>query len=327
MSLNQFAWLAFMLAELPRLFFRIISKKPILSTAHRVEKHSNIRILIQLTFQDIGYLIAIFIVYWQNRHLIFLLLLCLSFIFQSIKIGYQIKQKSAYITTFIGHNIDDFLIKPLRWFFLLTVGWIIHQPIWLLGFGIIFSQWIITRPYEEVFDVPNWFQAILILSSSLLALLFFPFDLGLINPETVRDFLMLISTVYVTYISILSALFVLIKNKNENKKEEKIHIYYTGGMILNFSYVSLLFFLCLIGLFVFGSQNLDLVADNLFVSKEYLSLIEKKQYILFGTILSLSWLVLWFTVMTAYMMLIETGKITPNFLKELKNRGRERTKR
>ena len=83
-------------------------------------------------------------------------------------------------------------------------------------------------------------------------------------------------------------------------------------MILNFSYSSALIVLCLFGLFLFGGEQLGMQAKDLFHFNS-IGWLEGKRYTMFGVVVSLTWLLFFFTIMTAYLMLLETGRFIPRF--------------
>lgn len=323
----KIAWLTFMLADLPRLLFRIVRfrllrKKPF-STEHRKEKYSPGRIIAQVILQNAGYVISLIILFciFKAWLLIFFLLIYLCLL--GIKLFHQINEQSAYVITRTGHNINDLLIKPLRMVILLSVASTLGQTIWLLGFGIIFAKWVLTRPYEEKFDVPNWFHGVLVSSSGVLVLLIYPIELGIIPSDTIIALLRTVAPVYATYVGLLAAfLGIAVRNSEGNS----ITPFLFSGVLLNFFSTSLILLLCLLGFFVFKSEpaaSLSLSIDALFRTNNSLPFYDFKRYTLFGVILSLSWFSLFFFNMTAWVI---STKFRPDLLESLQQVKRNKNK-
>lgn len=197
----------------------------------------------------------------------------------------------------------------------------LKQFIWLLGFGILFSKSILVRLYEKRFDVPNWFHALLVLSSAILVLLIYFLDLGIIPSENVVSFVSTVPKIYATYVGLLAA-FLGLATKND--KDESITAYLFSGIILNFAFTSLLIMLCIIGFFVFKTgvtESINLSLSDLFKSNTFLQFDDLKKYTLLGVIFSLSWLLMFPINMTAWVI---AGKISPKFSKKLKDFVKEK---
>lgn len=315
--LVKIAWLAFLLADLPRLFYRHLSFRKPFDSSHRSKEYHWYRVLIQAFFQSIFYLISLGLLYYVQKNLILLglaFLYCIPLIF---RIVHQIKAKSAYVTSEYGHNINNYIIKPLRMLILLSIGFIFQQPIWLLGLAIVIVKWGLTLFYEKIFDVPHWYHFLLVILSAMLVLSIYPFDLGVVPPETLRTFFTTIPTVYAAYVGLLGVFLSITISSAEGDIELKR--YFTGGIILNFSYSSVLILLSLISIIVFGNNSLSLTSVDLFSNSGKLTAISFKNYMLFGLVFSLSWLLFFYTIMTAHLMLLQTGKLIPTFW----NRGNE----
>lgn len=330
-SWTKAAWLLFMLADLPRLLFRflrfgLLRKKPF-STEHRKEEHSPGRIIGQVALQNIGYVVSLTILFYLYKDWLFYLFLALHLILLGMKLFHQIKEKNAYVLTKKGHNINDLLIKPLRMVILVSIALTLRQTVWLLGCGIVFAKWVLTRPYEEKFDVPNWFHGVLVASSCFLVLLIYPFELGIIPSDTVIVLLRTVAPVYATYVGLLAAFLGLaVKNTEDNS----ITPFLFSGVLLNFFSTSFILLLCILGFFVFKSEPaaaLGLSADTLFRTNNSLPFYDFKRYTLFGIILSLSWFSLFFFNMTAWVI---SNKFKPAFmdlLQKEKKKGKETTKK
>ena len=316
--LVKIAWLAFLLADLPRLFYRHLSLSKPFDSSHRLKEYHWYRVLIQAFFQNIFYLISLGLLYSVQKNLILLWLAFLYCIPLSFRIVHQIKTKSAYVTSEYGHNINNYILKPLRMLILLSISFIFQQPIWLLGLAIVIVKWGLTFFYEKIFDVPDWYHLLLVILSSLLVLTIYPFDLGVLPPETIRTFFTTIPTVYAAYVGLLGVFLSITISSADGDIE--LRRYFTGGIILNFSYASVLILLSLISIIVFGNNSLSLTSVDMFSNSGKLTAISIKNYMLFGLVFSLSWFLFFYTVMTAHLMLLQTGKFIPDFWKR-RNEG------
>lgn len=322
----ELAWLSFMLADIPRLGFRLFSRKRPFNTAHRTKKFSPLRVVVQTLLQNILYLVALGILYYAASDLTFLLLGLGYAGLLVVKCVHQVKRKRAYVTDPVGHAMNDFVIKPFRMSALIFAAVRTGQPIWLIGFGLVFVKWILTIFYERVFDVPNWYHTILVSLSAALVLLVFPLGLGTVKNESLTPFLTAVPSVYAAYVGLLAVFLTIVlgehkqSSSGEGKRQgdyEILRRYFVGGMILNFSYSSALIVLCLFGLFLFGGEPLGMRAQDLFHFNS-IGWLEGKRYTMFGVVVSLTWLLFFFTIMTAYLMLLQTGGFIPRFWKQRK---------
>ncbi len=309
-----------MLADVPRLIFRVFTRKKAslteepFSKAHRHEKHSKLRISSQTLSQNAFYFLSFIIIYCTDKDVGVLILAVTYLIMNVLRIRFLIKTGNAYVTSPDGHNINDFIIKPFRLIVLLYLAYKLKQPIWMLGFAIFFVKWILIRPYDEFFDIPNWFHFVLVACSAVLVLSVYPFHFfGVIAPDTLKTALTTISAVYVSYVGLLGIFLGIITS--ENQHDNAIRKYFIQGFILNISYVSLLVLLCMVGILVYGSDSINLNSEYLFKTNLSLSLLDSKQY-LFNVIFSLSWFIIFFFTMTGIVMLLKIGKMIPDFMKK-----------
>lgn len=312
--LVRIAWLAFMLADIPRLIFRHVSFLQPFDASHRARRYSSTRIIIQSASQSVFYFVSLWLLYVVSGNIIFIIFAIIYLIPLIIRLAHHIKNKIAYVTTVMGHNLNNYVLKPLRLIFLIFITNYFQQPIWLIGFSIVFVKWILTLFYEKYFDVPTWYHLLLIVTSASLVLFIYPFDLGLLGTDTLRTFFTTIPAVYAAYIGLLGVFFGLLLSGGE--KDMDLRKYFSGGIIANFSFTSALILLCLISIFVFGSESLSMKTENIFVQAGHLTIAEYKKYILFGVVLSLSWLLFFYTIMTVHIMLLATGKFIPAFWKK-----------
>lgn len=316
------SWLIFMLGDFPRLFFRIglIINKEYFSKQHRKEEHSIKRIIIQTIAQNAFYILSLLIIFFIKHDVSYIMITVIYCIEIIYKTKYQIQQKSAYVTRNKGHNINDFIIKPTRMVIALLLAYKLGQIAWIVGFGIIFCKWMLTRPYEEIFDVPNWFHAILVTASSVLVCIVYPLDIiRIIQPDNLKTYLSTVPQVYVAYVGLLGVFLGALLN--ENKTEPSKRKYVTGGFILNFIFVSVLVLFCIIGLLSYlSNEPLNMSGLFLFTENVGLNPADVKKYLMWGIIFPLSWFIFPVTIMTALLMLIETGRFIPNSLRKLKSR-------
>jgi hypothetical protein len=284
------AWLLFMLADVPRLFFL---KKSASSSDHVKKKYSKGRIISQITLQNICYMLALFILYLYSSEFLFLMLLIIYLILHLVRLFDQIKIK------------NDFAVKPLRMLILILTAIKLGQLAWLLGCGILFGKWILTIFLERLFMiVPKWYHVTLVILSALLVLLIFPYDLGIIERDILKDFLTTVSNIYITYIGLL-AVFLSIIFPDKDKTDLRQH--FIEGIVRIFACTSLLLIFCVFGLFIFGKEPLDLLGSVLFKRDGgYMSL--SSRYFLFGVIISMTWLLFFYTLLTSYLMLITENK-------------------
>ena len=280
-------------------------------SSHRGRNYSLGRIILQSSSQNVFYFISFGLLYAACNSVLFIIVGIAYLIPLLIRMAHQIRSKTAYVTTDIGHNLNNWIIKPLRMLILLVIAYVLQQPIWLLGFGIIFTKWALTFLYEKFFDVPAWYHLILVLLSSLLVLALYPFNLGIIQADTLKAFLTTIPTVYAAYVGLLGVFLSVTLAGGD--KDMDLRRYFTGGIILDFLYTSALILLSLFGILVFGNEPLHMQSADLFSQTGYLSVQDVKRYVLFGIVFSLSWLLFFYTIMTAHLMLLETGKFIPAF--------------
>lgn len=301
------AWLSFMMADMARLLFRAINKVDPFSIKHRHEKYGVYRIIFQIAVQNVGYLISLALLYLFYKDTVFLVLLTCYALVQVLKIIYQAKTNSAYVVTPTGHNINNFIVKPLRMVILIMITWRTSQLIWVFGLIITAIKWLFTITYEAKFDVPNWYHSVLIVVSAGLIFLIFPFEIGVVKADYARAFFSAVPSIYVSIVGFLGVLYQLILGEeNGEKKERKLRHYFTWGIILNFSYTLVLTILCIVGIVSFGDKDLALSADALFNASE-IQANGLKNYLLFGTIFSLGWFLSFFLMLNTYIMLQHTG--------------------
>ena len=310
-----------MLADLPRLGFRLLPEhrnsfqKDSFTTGHRVRRYGLARIFAQFFFQNILYILSLAIVYALYRDIAVLILVTTYMLLIALQIHFQIRRRSAFVTSPEGHRMNDYVIKPYRLLILIFMATNLREIVWLLGFGLHLIKWLLTTCYEKLFDVPNWYHAILIVASMFAVLLIYPYDLGSIEAPWLLSLLTTIPKVYVTYVGLLGTFFGIILGEHRN--DDGVRRYFIGGFILNFVFVSFLSLLCLTGLLTIKSPALDLTATSIFSSNISYTFIRLKEYVLFGIVFPLSWLLFFFINMTGVLMLLKIGKLTPDYFKRL----------
>jgi len=305
---SKTAWLVFMLADLPRLLFRVgLSLSNVFSRKHRKQKHSRIRIVFQSVLPNIGYMASLLILYAVFDAWIFLILFFVYCLPLGVRTVHQVGKGNAYVTDAKGHNLNDIVIKPLRMLALLIAAWTCNQPIWLVGFGIVFAKWVLTIPHDRIFDVPSLYHGSIVMLSAILVLLIFPYDFGVIKSDTLNLFLSTTASVYATFVGLVAVFFTIILGDNRN--EPAFRRYFTRGMIISFTSTSILITLCLLGLLLFGTEPLSLASTDLFQRTTSFSW---TKYLVFGLVYALGSLGFLSTILTGYLMLLHTGGLAPD---------------
>ena len=184
---------------------------------------------------------------------------------------------------------------------LIIIAFDLQQIIWLLGFGIILTKAILTHYYEKIFDVPNWFHSILIICSFVIVVSFFPRPLGKIDPDTMKWFLSTVAQVYAAYVGLLGVFITLMVDITG--EDQHLRSYFTRGILLNYSCVSVLIIICIISLLTLTSEPINIIRDNLFSMPQNFD-----RYLSFAIIYSLSLFLFFFTIMSAYVMLLHSGR-------------------
>jgi hypothetical protein len=316
---SKIAWLLFMFSDLPRLLFRggfVLKNLPklffqqgfrlsdLFSTAHRHENQSCTRIVFQALLQNLGYILCMMVFLVVFHAVIFAFLLFSYIVILAIRISIQIKQKNAYVTSKSGHNINDFLIKPLRMIVLLVAVWCFNQPIWLLGFGVLFAKWVLTIPHDRIFDVPNLYHVVVVLFSAVLLCVLYPYDIGMVKPDVLIPFFSTITTVYATFVGLIAIFFsIILQDKNT---EIEYYRYFSGGMIISFTSASMVIIFGLLGLIIVPSDQLNLSTVYIFCMSNHFNWM---RYLLFSLVYALSLLGLMSTVLIGYIMIFKTSNL------------------
>jgi hypothetical protein len=309
-TFSKITWLVFMTGDLPRLLFRMrgCSKHRMFSTAHRIGNYSKFRIISQQLVQNAAYLAVIFSLYLFYHDLGFLILFLLTVILNGCRIKYQISIGTPYVITDTGHFINDAIMKPFRLVVVLFIFFKLKQFAWLLGFSILFSKWLLITCYDREFDVPKLFHAVLVVSSVILVLSIYPIQVlgtGSVSADALRSVFSTIPAVYTAFVGFLGVLYTIILT--ENKDDDTLRQYVTKGILLNFSFTSLLTIFSLVAILIFSSQSLSLDAEALFKTELPLTRKDIVPKLFFSFILSLGWFVLLFISMTTYVMFRYTG--------------------
>lgn len=194
-------------------------------------------------------------------------------------------------------------MKPFRLIVVLFIFFKLKQFAWLLGFSILFSKWLLITCYDREFDVQRLFHVILVATSVILVLSIYPLQvLGTadISADALRSVFSTIPAVYTAFVGFLGVLYTIILT--ENKDDDTPRQYVTKGILLNFSFTSLLTIFSLVAILIFSSHGLSLSSDALFKTELVLTRANIIPKLLFSIILSLGLFVLLFISMTTYVM-------------------------